>query len=78
MSNRWLGFAALMFFGGGLGLAVASEGGLVAGLIGVIPATIIGGALGMLTPLLWFRVFPALAKRDALMSTVERKSGEKI
>ncbi len=54
------------------------ESGLVAGLIGVIPATIIGGALGMLTPLLWFRVFPALAKRDALMSTVERKSAEKI
>jgi MFS family permease len=42
------------------------ESGLVASLIGVVPATLVGGAIGVMAPLVWAFLFPELRRRDRL------------
>jgi MFS family permease len=40
------------------------EAGMVAGLIGAVPAGLVGGAATILVALLWMRLFPALRKAE--------------
>lgn len=42
------------------------ESGLAARMFGVIPATVGGGLISLLTTILWMRLFPMLRRRDAL------------
>ncbi|MCS6778385.1 MAG: MFS transporter [Geminicoccaceae bacterium] len=44
------------------------ESGVVAGLIGPVPATVVGGLGTVAAALLWIRLFPELARRDRLVS----------
>jgi hypothetical protein len=41
------------------------ESGMVAGLLGAVPAGILGGIGTVLVALLWMRLFPALRKADS-------------
>ena len=42
------------------------ESGIVAGLIGAVPACVVGGVGTLLVVLLWTRLFPALPKVETL------------
>jgi hypothetical protein len=42
------------------------ESGLVAGLIGAVPACVVGGLGTLAVVLLWTRLFPALRRVDTL------------
>jgi hypothetical protein len=42
------------------------ESGFVAGLIGTVPATVVGGVGTIAAALLWSRLFPELRERDRL------------
>jgi len=42
------------------------ESGLAARLFGVVPATLLGGGISLLTTALWMKLFPDLRRRDQL------------
>jgi len=42
------------------------ESGLAAKLLGVVPATVLGGCISLITTALWAHLFPALRRRDKL------------
>lgn len=44
------------------------ESGIVAGLIGTVPATVLGGLGTLAAALLWARIFPELRERDRLVA----------
>ena len=46
--------------------------GLAAGLVGVVPAVVLGGASTILVTALWAWLFPALRKLDRLSDLAER------
>ena len=48
--------------------------GAIAGLLGAVPATVIGGLGAIAIALLWQRWFPALGRRDHLVPPVEAKA----
>ncbi len=47
------------------------ESGITAGLLGAVPAALLGGVATVAVALLWMRVFPALRRIESLSQPVE-------
>ena len=50
--------------------------GALAGLIGAVPAVVIGGVCAILLSFLWPRLFPDLARRDHLVEPSKEKTAK--